>query len=383
LPFSKVKAEGAELYLSPSSGSFLVGSTFSVSIFLNTGGNEINVVWAELKFPPEILQVISPTAGTSFISEWLIPPNYSNEKGIISFRGGIPGGIKTSAGLVSSITFKAISTGKAKIEFSENSKVILNDEKGTNILKTTVNGEYQILVPPPEGPKISSPTHPNPDVWYSDPSPVFSWEREEGVNDFSFSLDQNPEGRPDSVSEGSENFASFSNLPDGIWYFHLRQKKDTIWGKTSHFQVKIDTSPPKEFTPKIESRPGQTLIYFETVDNFSGLDHYEVSLVDLSQKEPARSFFTIEVSPYKVPFKKAGKYSVIIKAVDRAGNVRESEARFKIVAPFISYLEGKGIEIAGFLFPFWLIFGLIFVFLVFLLIKTIFWLKRRKRIIKS
>ena len=70
------KAASAELYLSPSSGSFLVGSTFSISVFLNTEGNEINVVWAELKFPPEILQVTSPTAGTSFITEWIVPPNY-------------------------------------------------------------------------------------------------------------------------------------------------------------------------------------------------------------------------------------------------------------------------------------------------------------------
>ena len=100
-----VNAQSASLYLSPFSGSFLVGSTFTISIFLNTEGNEINVVWADLKFPPEILQVTSPTAGTSFITEWIVPPNYSNEKGLISFRGGDPGGISTSAGLVSSITF--------------------------------------------------------------------------------------------------------------------------------------------------------------------------------------------------------------------------------------------------------------------------------------
>jgi len=82
------KAASASLYLSPASGSFLVGSTFSVSVFVNTEENEINAVWAELKFPPEILQVTSPTAGTSFIAEWLTPPNYSNERGIISFRNG-------------------------------------------------------------------------------------------------------------------------------------------------------------------------------------------------------------------------------------------------------------------------------------------------------
>jgi hypothetical protein len=198
------EAASAELYLSPSSGSFLVGSTFSVSVFVNTEENEINVVWADLKFPPEILQVTSPTAGTSFITNWIVPPNYSNEKGIISFRGGVPGGIITSAGLVSSITFRAVASGEAKIEFEEDSKILLNDGQGTDILTTKINGDYHIMVPPSEGPKVFSPTHPNPNVWYSDSSPTFSWEKEDGVTDFSFSFDQNPNGRPDGIAEGTE-----------------------------------------------------------------------------------------------------------------------------------------------------------------------------------
>ena len=358
LPAS-TEAESAELYLSPSSGSFLVGSTFSISVFLNTEGNEINVVWAELKFPPEILQVTSPTAGTSFITEWIVPPNYSNERGIVSFKGGIPGGITTSAGLVSSVTFRGVSSGIAKVEFTEGSRVLLADGKGTDILTTRTNGEYHILVPPPEGPEVFSSTHPNPNVWYSDSSPAFSWEKEEGVTDFSWSFDQNPNGRPNGVSEGIETIKSFSDVSDGIWYFHIRQKKKEVWGKTSDVQVRIDTTPPNEFTPKVESYTRlidyQTMVYFETTDNFSGISHYEVSLIDLSVAEPSRSFFTEEMSPYQVPFKKAGKYNVIIKAVDKAGNTRTAEARFRMMTPLITHIEGKGLEIRGILFSWWLI----------------------------
>lgn len=354
-----VKAASAELYLSPSSGSFLVGSTFSISVFLNTEGNEINVVWAELKFPPEILQVTSPTAGTSFITEWIVPPNYSNERGIISFKGGIPGGITTSAGLVSSVTFRGVSSGIAKVEFTEGSRVLLADGKGTDILTTRTNGEYHILVPPPEGPEVFSSTHPNPNVWYSDSSPAFSWEKEEGVTDFSWSFDQNSSGRPDGISEGTETLKSFSGTPDGIWYFHIRQKKEGVWGKTSHIQVRIDATPPNEFIPKVETYTRlidyQAMVYFETTDNFSGISHYEVSLIDLSAAEPSRSFFTEEMSPYQVPFKKAGKYNVIIKAVDKAGNTRTAEARFRMMTPIITHIEGKGLEIRGILFSWWLI----------------------------
>lgn len=353
------KGTGVSLSLSPSSGSFLVGSTFSVSIFLDTGGNEINVVFAELKFPPEILQVTSPAAGSSFFAEWLTPPNYSNERGIISFRGGVPGGITTSAGLVSSITFRAVASGKAKVEFTEGSRVLLHTDKGTDILVTTINGEYHILVPPPEGPRVFSPTHPNPDIWYSDSTPSFSWEKEGGVTDFSWSFDQNPQRRPDGVSEGEATLISFPEVADGIWYFHIRQKKEGIWGKTSHVQVRIDITPPKDFTPRVETYTRlmgyQTMVYFKTTDDFSGVDHYEVSLIDLSVRESSRSFFTEEISPYRIPFKKAGKYNTIIKAVDRAGNTRESEARFRLLTPFISHIEGKGLEIRGILFSWWVI----------------------------
>ena len=235
--FSTVEAQSASLYLSPSSGSFLVGSTFTVSIYVNTEDNEVNVIWAELGFPPDILQVTSPTAGMSLITEWLTPPNYSNERGVINFQGGVPGGISASAGLISSVTFRAISSGVAEIKFKDNSKVLLNDGKGTDILTTKINGEYYILVPPPDGPEVFSPTHPNPNVWYSDSSPTFSWEKEQEVTDFSWVLDQNPNGRPDGISEGIESIKSFIDIPDGVWFFHIRQREEEIWGKTSHIQV--------------------------------------------------------------------------------------------------------------------------------------------------
>ena len=351
---NEVHAASASLYLSPSSGSFLVGSVFTVSVFLNTEGNEINTVQADLKFSSDILQVTSPTIGTSFIAQWLNPPNYSNERGVISFSGGVPGGIKTSAGLISSITFRAISSGIAKIQIAKDSQVLLNDGRGTDILTNTVDGEYQILIPPPEGPQVFSPTHPSPNVWYPDSSPSFSWDRDGGATDFSWSFYQNMTTRPDGISEGADTQASFSGVKDGTWYFHLRQKKEGVWGKTSTVQVFTDITPPKEFTPKVQTYNRlvgyQTMVYFETTDDSSGIDHYEVSVIDLSEKESTRSFFTEEISPYQVPFKKAGKYNVIIKAVDKAGNAREEEAIFRMITPLISHIQGKGLEIRGTLF---------------------------------
>ena len=41
----------ASLYLAPSSGSFTIGSTFTVSVYVNTGGQAVNAVEANLSFP--------------------------------------------------------------------------------------------------------------------------------------------------------------------------------------------------------------------------------------------------------------------------------------------------------------------------------------------
>ena len=171
------------------------------------------------------MQVTTPTAGDSFISEWLTPPTYSNTGGFINFKGGIPEGIVTSAGLVSTITFRAKSPGIAKIEFLDSSKILLKDGKGTPIPTNNIGGSYEILIPPHEGPEVSSPTHPESDVWYSDNNPSFSWEKEVGVTDFSFSFSQNAQEIPDGSSEGLKTTVSYEDIDDGVWYFHIRAKK--------------------------------------------------------------------------------------------------------------------------------------------------------------
>ena len=46
---AKTEAAGASLYLAPANGTFFVGSTFDVSVFVNTGGNNVNAVKVDLE----------------------------------------------------------------------------------------------------------------------------------------------------------------------------------------------------------------------------------------------------------------------------------------------------------------------------------------------
>lgn len=362
-------AQGVSLYLAPQEGEFLVGNTFTVSVYVNTKGNKINAVELHLKFPPNLLQVVSPIAGKSFISEWRIPPNYSNTGGFVSLVGGIPGGIVTSGGLLTSITFRAKSSGLAKVDILDSSKIFLANGKGSSATLNYRGGSFKIIIPPPEGPKIFSPTHPDPDIWYSDSNPSFSWEKADGVTDFSYTFSQNPKEIPDIVSEGDSTFKSYSKIPDGVWYFHLRQKKDGIWGRTSWTQVKIDTISPQLINLQADGHAG--LVYFKSKDTYSGIDHYEISIINLNAKPLSNPFFIEASSPYKIPYNKSGKYLVIIRTYDKAGNFSESKLKFWRISPLISFIGGNGVEIKGVTFS-WPVFFLILILFLFILIYLIF-----------
>src|SRR5688572_18307148 len=78
-------AAGASLKVSPVSGTYEVGSTVDVSFLVDTGGEAINAVQADVRFPADKLQVVNPVASTSFISLWATTPTYSNTDGTLSF----------------------------------------------------------------------------------------------------------------------------------------------------------------------------------------------------------------------------------------------------------------------------------------------------------
>lgn len=373
-----VEGEGASLYLSPASGTFFVGSTFDVSVFVNTGDEDINAVEVNLKFDPTELQVASPTAGKSFIEVWVSQPTFSNTKGTMSFIGGLPSpGINTSAGLVSTVTLRAISPGETSILFLDSSKVLRNDPEGTNILTSLGRGVYTILIPPPEGPKVFSPTHPDQNKWYKNNNPTFSWEKEEGVTDFSFSLDQDPTGVPDNISEGDYTSVSYSEVKDGILYFHVKAKKAEVWGGTSHYLVRIDTTPPAAFTPTVEPSPETTerkpLVSFITTDALSGMNYYQLKYIDMTPGREEEVGFFIEVSsPYRLPSLEIGEYLVVVRAYDVAGNWREGTVEIQIFPLGISFTK-EGIQFREITIPWWIFFVIL---LIILFLALFYFLKR-------
>jgi hypothetical protein len=122
-------------------------------------------------------------------------------------------------------------------------------------------------------PLILSDTHPDQNLWSSNPKPNFIWKIDDvisGLEGFSFILDQKPDTQPpESRTLNSEVRSKVisEGLPDGIWYFHIRAiDKAGNWSEAGHYRMKVDTMPPiakiKLFLPNPESRtPNPEVVY--------------------------------------------------------------------------------------------------------------------------
>lgn len=152
----------AVLYLEPSSGEYQPGDTFLVEIKIDTEEECINTVEANLSFSQDILEAVDFSQGNSILTLWVEPPSIFQERGLVSFIGGIPGGYcgripgdPGESNLLGKIIFKVGETkiNQAEIKFLDTSQVLLNDGFGTPAKLTTKGAILTILAEKLEVPK--------------------------------------------------------------------------------------------------------------------------------------------------------------------------------------------------------------------------------------
>ncbi len=386
--FPAVSAQASTLSLSPSAGVFSVGSTFNVSVMLDTKGKAVNALQTFLTFPPDKLQVVSPSTGQSIIGVWTATPKYNNIKGNVSLEGGIPGGITTSSGVLTTITFRVKSVGEAIVRISDQSKVLLDDGLATDDLAQTSNAVYTLRLPPPQGPIVVSSTHPDQATWYQDKNAVLHFTNEAGgVEGFSYILSDDPITSPDNISEGLKQSVAYSNLTDGIHYFHIKSLRDGVWGGVTHFAIKVDITMPSDFPiellPDAKTTSISPVAQFSATDSHSGIDYYEIKVEPLTPEainaltEGGSAFFVEAHSPYVMPQLPYGTYDVVIRAYDKAGNYRQVSKHLTITSFTLKIIDETGIRLRNtFIIPWiwvWIIGLLLAVLLGVIAYKTWRW----------
>lgn len=378
------RTQAANLKLSPGNGNFLVGGTFDLSVMLDTKNVPANVVEAELLFPADKLQLANPSVGKSIIEIWTAAPVFSNQEGRIHFIGAIPApGINTSEGVVLTLTFRVVAAGAAQISFGQNTRVLANDGKGTGILNQKTAAFFSLAYPPSLGPAVTSPTHPDPEKWYKDKNPLFLWQKNDAAQGYSYQIDRDPSGSPDTVEDSKINTVSFSDLESGVWYFHVRENANGVWGGATHFAVKIDDRPPAEFA--INVSPGKTtaardpVFRFFTTDALAGFDHFEMKIVALSSQQADEALYFEVSSPYQAVNLKPGRYQVVVRAFDRAQNTRDATATVNIIGAVSQFIRPEGVNLYFAFIPWWaIIVSVLAILLIIVILAFRLWAKHRE-----
>lgn len=236
-------------------------------------------------------------------------------------------------------------------------------------------GSYSIVPKAPDGITVFSETHQFPSEWYNNRNPVFSWEKAPNLTGFSYIFDNNPFTTPDNIPEDGESLISYNDTHDGLWYFHIKAKKGNVWGATTHSLVRIDGTPPAKFTPEVEivstkSGKFKALVSFFTTDALSGIDHYEVGVMEKDAPQNSYPIFVETKSPYEVPYNQYGS-RVIIRAYDEAGNITDSDIDISFPVSYIQIAKDN------------LVLILVLIILFLLVLTIMHYLTGRKMVIQT
>jgi Cohesin domain len=412
---SAAVAEAATLSLSPSSGSYSAGQTFTTTVRANPAGQNINAVETTLKFDPKYLSVVSVSKDGSAFSLWTVEPTFSNTAGTVTFGGGSPTPFSAASNIVT-ITFRTVAEGSGAVSFSSAS-ILAADGRGTDVYQPSTGGTYTVAAAttpaptptpttptptpatpkpeegnngdeaiiygePPLAPEIGSPAFLDPEVWYKITDGLFSWTLPFDVTSVAIEIATSSENVPsknkDAIIEPPVDEFRITKeiVVDGEQYLSIQFENQVGWGAVRNRKLLIDTTPPEPF--EVIVRAGTTpsafpLLVFEAGDKTSGIDYYELTIAD---KEPLIITPDEAKLGYLLKELEDGTYTVRVVAYDKAGNVREAAKAVLITAGWIKPLE---VEEEGSFWDFFTPANLLIILLVIIIVlQTIYiWYERK------
>lgn len=335
-----LEEKGAVLFFSPEKKTYDKGEEFVVWVRLYNNGFWCNSAAAEIIFPQDILTVEGLVKENSVFKLWPKEPAFDNNLGQITFQGGVTGQGLRGTGTLFGIVFKAKQSGQA-ILFFKNPQVLAADSRGSDALKGTRAATFTILEqhsaygvamesPLIESTLITSPTHPKSSQWYNNSNPVFQWQNPSAVKALKWGFDLNPWPVPVNETDNLTQQRSFSQVKDGIWYFHLQFKEGENWGEVHYFKTKIDTTAPTSGDIALDNKGDPTNpnleFYFIAQDELSGIDRFEPELDGKTLPAVAPS----AASPFSIFMERPGEHILKVRAFDGAGNFRETSLSFNI-----------------------------------------------------
>lgn len=320
------RVEAASLYLSPSSGTYTVGQTVTVTAYVNTAGQAINASEGTITWSTATLQFVSLSSSSSIFKYWPIDPVVTGSSTIM-FSGGLPSpGYTGTSGRIIRITFTAKAAGTATVSV-QGGKILANDGQGTDIYSGHGNATYTVKTSSPSSgpttpsvptrptPTISSTTHAIQTNWYTAPEAIMRWTQPSGAIGFSYQLSREALTVPDEVSEGTATTATAVLSVDGTWYYHVRAQYSSGWSATAHYALHLDRVAPTEAKLEYAAGTGATgygQLFASAQDGTSGVARYSYVIDGGTARDG--------LATYDVPALIPGRHQATVTISDAAGN---------------------------------------------------------------
>ncbi len=233
-------------------GAKTVGQTFKVNVVASGGTFNAFQGTISVSGPVSVTSVAAGSADT-----WINKPSNGG-----TFSGALLGRTATSL-TIATLSIKGTSLGSGSVSVSGVS--LLNG--ATTVSNSGGSTSFTIQKAPdlPGAITVTSDTHPNPEEAYEATTVNLSWNKESGVNGFSYIFDQAESTTPPAKTTSTEVSISYADQVIGTYFFHIRAHKADGWGATTHFKInikepdaKIDEmlSPPSD----IEIKKGLSFI---------------------------------------------------------------------------------------------------------------------------
>ncbi len=344
------QAQAATLYITPADGTYAVGDTLTVNVYASSE-QSMNGVSAAIAIPTNLFSIVSVSKAGSLLTLWAKEPTFSNTSGIVEFEGvSLGAGYAGTQGKILSIVVKARQAGSAPVSFQTGS-VLANDGEGTELLRGTQGSVLEIRGAKPEpetpavsevppvkqatqsaerGPVITSSTHPDEEKWYSATSGTFAWALPSNIKAVRTLLTKSAKATPSIIFEPPIAERVLSELEDGAVYLHVQFETDSGWGDITHRSIRVDTVAPEAFSLAISQktpRDPRPEVTFATTDKGSGIDRYTISVDGATPVALAG-----DISSYVLSALPPGDHTIVVTAVDRAGNSTSSSGKVMIEA---------------------------------------------------
>jgi len=257
--FLPVNSQAADVLIS-GGGIKKVGEEFTVN--MTVSGEEFDSLEGNISTTGPI-SVVSVFAGNAI---WAKLPSVNE-----TFSGTLLE--KTNNFTIATITLKGDSAGTGSISITE---LLLKNESAVSSMNSgtvdfTIEAD-EVITPEtneastpkteetaiPGSVQVSSPSHPDQNESYESKTIGIAWNKEDGVDGFSYFLGKLPEIPLADIADSADTSISYHDQEPGTYYFHIKAHNAGGWGPVTHFKITI-----KDPTPVINenlSKPSEIAI---------------------------------------------------------------------------------------------------------------------------